>query len=362
MELKTPLYENHVKHNGKIVPFAGFLLPVQYEKGIIAEHMAVRTECGLFDVSHMGEILCSGPDAEKNLDYILPNKIAGMYDGQVKYMPMCNENGGIVDDLLVYKVKDNSYLLVVNASNIAKDYDWFVAHQFGDVVFTNISDQVGQIAIQGPKAIDVMKKLMPEEALPSKYYTARYDGCIDGMKFVISRTGYTGERGYEIYLAAEETPRMWELLLETGKEEGLICCGLGARDTLRLEAGLPLYGHEMTDDITPLETSLDFFVKMEKGDFIGKEALIAKGEPTKKRIGLKVTGRGIVREHSDIFVGDKKIGKTTSGTKLPYLNGAYAMAIIDTEYTEIGTEVEVDVRGRRITAEVMTYNFYKSKR
>ncbi len=362
MELKTPLYENHVNHNGKIVPFAGYLLPVQYEKGIIAEHMAVRTECGLFDVSHMGEILCSGPDAEKNPEYILPNKIGGMYDGQVKYMPMCNEEGGIVDDLLVYKVKDNSYLLVVNASNIDKDYAWFLAHQFGDVEFKNISAEVGQIAIQGPKAIDVMKKLMPEEALPSKYYTARYDGCIDGMKFVISRTGYTGERGYEIYMAAEDTPKMWELLLETGKEEGLICCGLGARDTLRLEAGLPLYGHEMTDDISPLETSLDFFVKMEKGDFIGKEALIAKGEPTKKRIGLKVTGRGIVREHCDVFVGDKKIGETTSGTKLPYLNAAYAMAIIDAEYTEYGTEVEVDVRGRRIPAEVMTYNFYKSKR
>lgn len=362
MELKTPLYENHVQHNGKIVPFAGYLLPVQYEKGIIAEHMAVRTECGLFDVSHMGEILCAGPDAEKNLDYLLPNKIAGMYDGQVKYTPMCNENGGIVDDLLVYKIKENSYLLVVNASNIAKDYEWMKAHQFGDVVFTNISEQVGQIAIQGPKAIDVMKKLMDEENLPSKYYTARYDGCIDGMKFVISRTGYTGERGYEIYLAAEDTPKMWELLLETGKEEGLICCGLGARDTLRLEAGLPLYGHEMTDDITPLETSLDFFVKMEKEDFIGKAALIEKGEPARKRVGLKVTGRGIVREHSDVYVGDKKIGETTSGTKLPYLNGAYAMAILDTEYTEIGTEVEVDVRGRRITAEVMTYNFYKSKR
>lgn len=362
MELKTPLYDNHVQHNGKIVPFAGFLLPVQYEKGIIAEHMAVRTACGLFDVSHMGEILCAGPDAEKNLEHLFPNKMTGMYDGQVKYTPMCNENGGIVDDLLVYKVKENSYLLVVNASNIAKDYEWMTAHQFGDVVFTNISDQVGQIAIQGPKAIDVMKKLVPEESLPVKYYTARYDGCIDGMKFVISRTGYTGEKGYEIYLAAEDTPKMWELLLETGKEEGLICCGLGARDTLRLEAGLPLYGHEMTDDISPMEASLDFFVKMDKEDFVGKTALIEKGEPKKKRIGLKVTGRGIVREHCDVFVGDKKIGETTSGTKLPYLNGAYAMAIIDTDYTEFGTEVEVDVRGRRITAEVMTYSFYKSKR
>lgn len=359
MELKTPLYDNHVQHKGKIVPFAGYLLPVQYDTGVVGEHMAVRTACGLFDVSHMGEILCTGPDAEKNMDYILTNQVVGMYDGQAKYTPMCNENGGIVDDLIIYRVKENTYLMVVNASNKDKDFEWMKAHGFGDAVFTDISPQVGQIALQGPKAIDVLKKLTAEENIPEKYYTANFNGVVGGMKCIISRTGYTGEDGVELYLAAEDTPKMWELLLETGKEEGLICCGLGARDTLRMEAGMPLYGHEMTDDITPKEVGLGFFVKMTKEDFVGKSALVEKGAPTRRRVGLKVTGRGIVREHCDVFIGDEKIGETTSGTHLPYLKAPYAMALIKTEYKELGTAVEVEVRGRRIAAEVCAIPFYK---
>jgi len=359
MELKTPLYENHVQHKGKIVPFGGYLLPVQYEAGVVAEHMAVRTACGLFDVSHMGEIICAGPDAEKNLNMLLTNDFSGMYDGQARYSPMCNEQGGIVDDLIVYKIRDNAYLMVVNAANKDKDYAWMKTQEFGDCTYSDISSQVGQIALQGPKALDVLKKLTDEEQIPKKYYSANFNGEVGGMKCIISKTGYTGEDGVELYLAWEEAPKMWELLLETGKEDGLICCGLGARDTLRLEASMPLYGHEMNDEITPLEAGLGFFVKMGKEDFVGKKALEEKGAPKQKRVGLKVTGRGIVREQADLYIGEKKVGVSTSGTHLPYLKAPYAMALVDVECAEPGTVIEADVRGRRIQTEVVKLPFYK---
>lgn len=359
MEKKTPLYEAHVKHGGKIVPFAGFLLPVQYGTGVITEHMAVRTACGLFDVSHMGEFLLTGPDAVKNLNQILTNDYTTMYDGQARYSPMCNDNGGVVDDLIVYKVRDEHYFIVVNAANIDKDFAWMKGHVFGDVTLENISENVAQIALQGPKAQEILEKLVAKEEIPEKYYSANFHTEVKGMKCVISRTGYTGEDGFEFYVGAEHAEELWELLLETGKEEGLIPCGLGARDTLRLEAAMPLYGHEMTDDITPLEARLGMFVKMGKEDFIGKKAIEEKGEQKVIRVGLKVTGRGIVREHEDVYVGDTKIGTTTSGTHCPYLKAPLAMALVDVAYKEPGTAIEVDVRGRRVQAEVVKLPFYK---
>lgn len=359
MELKTPLYETHLKYEGKIVPFGGYLLPVQYKTGVITEHMAVRTGCGLFDVSHMGEIMCVGPDAVKNLNHLLTNDYTTMYDGQARYSPMCNDEGGVVDDLIVYKVRDDHYFIVVNAANKDKDFAWMKAHEFGDAVFTDISATVGQIALQGPQAVDILKKLVDEADIPKKYYSAYFHKTVGGMDCIISKTGYTGEDGFEFYMAAEDAPKFWELLLETGKEEGLIPCGLGARDTLRLEAAMPLYGHEMTDEITPLEAGLGMFVKMDKEEFIGKATLEAKGAPERKRVGLKVTGRGIIREHADVFVGDQKIGLTTSGTHCPYLKAAVAMALLDAKYTEIGLAVEVDVRGRRVAAEVIALPFYR---
>lgn len=362
MELKTPLYETHVQHKGKIVPFAGYLLPVQYESGVIAEHMAVRTACGMFDVSHMGEILCEGKDAVRNLNYLLTNDYTSMYDGQARYSPMCNEHGGVVDDLIVYKVREDHYFIVVNAANKDKDFAWMKDHAFGDVTFTDISSSAAQIALQGPKAETILRRLVPDEMIPKKYYSCKFDGEINGIKCIISRTGYTGEDGFEFYLAAEEAQRLWELLLETGKDEGVICCGLGARDTLRLEASMPLYGHEMTDDITPFEAGLGFFVKMEKEDFIGKKALEEKGAPTQKRVGLKVTGRGIIREHCDIYVDGRKVGVTTSGTHCPYLKAPLAMAIVDRAYVQPGTQVEADVRGRRVAAEIVSLPFYKREK
>lgn len=356
---KTPLYDTHVKYKGKIVPFAGYLLPVQYDTGVIAEHMAVRTKCGLFDVSHMGEIVCKGPDALKNLNMLLTNDYTVMADGQARYSPMCNEKGGVVDDLIVYKVREDCYFIVVNAANKDKDYAWMKAHQFADVVFEDISGSVAQLALQGPKAMDILKKVVKEEDIPGKYYTCLFDREIRGMKCIISKTGYTGEDGVELYLAPQDAPGMWELLMEAGAEEGLIPCGLGARDTLRLEASMPLYGHEMDDVISPKEAGLGIFVKMDKEDFIGKQALLDKGPLARKRVGLKVIGRGIIREHQPVYIDGQQIGMTTSGTHCPYLGYPLAMALVDVRFKEPGTMVEVEVRGRRVPAEVVKLPFYK---
>lgn len=357
-ELKTPLYEAHVKAGGKIVPFGGYLLPVQYS-GVIDEHMAVRTKAGLFDVSHMGEVMCTGKDALANLQMILTNDFTNMVDGQARYSVMCNENGGTVDDLIVYKYKDECYFIVVNAANKDKDYQWMLDHQFGEVKFEDISGSVAQLALQGPKAMEILRKLTTEENIPEKYYHAVFNAEVAGMKCIVSKTGYTGEDGVEIYLSSEEAEKMWDALLEAGKEEGLIPCGLGARDTLRLEAAMPLYGHEMDDEVTPLETGLKFAVKMKKDDFIGKKALEEKGDITRKRVGLKVTGRGIVREHAEVYADDKLIGMTTSGTHCPFLGYPIAMALLDVDHTEIGTKVTVIVRGRKIEAEIVALPFYK---
>ena len=360
MELKTPLYDAHVKAGGKIVPFAGYLLPVQYGTGVITEHMAVREKAGLFDVSHMGEVLCQGKDALANLQKLLTNDFTNMVDGQARYSPMCNENGGTVDDLIVYKREDNDYFIVVNAANKDKDYQWMLDHQFGEVTFTDASSEYGQIALQGPKAMEILKKLTAEENIPKKYYHAVFDTEVAGIPCIISKTGYTGEDGVELYLASENAEKMWDALLEAGKDEGLIPCGLGARDTLRIEAAMPLYGHEMDDEISPLETGLKFAVKMGKEeDFIGKKAMEERGEPKITRIGLKVTGRGIIREHQDIYIGEKKIGHTTSGTHCPFLGYPIAMALVDAGSVEIGNKVEVDVRGRKVEAEVIALPFYK---
>lgn len=357
-ELKTPLYEAHVKAGGKIVPFGGYLLPVQYS-GVIDEHMAVRTKAGLFDVSHMGEVMCTGKDALANLQMILTNDFTNMVDGQARYSVMCNENGGTVDDLIVYKYKDECYFIVVNAANKDKDYQWMLDHQFGEVKFEDISGSVAQLALQGPKAMEILRKLTTEESIPEKYYHAVFNAEAAGMKCIVSKTGYTGEDGVEIYLSSEDAEKMWDALLEAGKEEGLIPCGLGARDTLRLEAAMPLYGHEMDDEVTPLETGLKFAVKMKKDDFIGKKALEEKGDITRKRVGLKVTGRGIVREHAEVYADDKLIGMTTSGTHCPFLGYPIAMALLDVDHTEIGTKVTVIVRGRKIEAEIVALPFYK---
>ena len=358
MEKKTPLYDVHVEEGGKIVPFAGYLLPVQYGTGVIKEHMAVRQQCGLFDVSHMGEILFTGPGALATLNHLLTNDYTTMPLNKVRYGVMCNEKGGTIDDLVVYKFGEEKYLAVVNAANRDKDYAHMAANVLPDTKCEDISDTVAQLALQGPKAPAILKKLLPEESIPKGYYTAVPEATIDGTKCMISRTGYTGELGYEIYTANENAAKLWKVLRQAGEEFGLIPCGLGARDTLRLEAAMPLYGHEMDEEISPLEAGLDFGVKLGKEEFIGKDALVAAGDPKRTRVGLEVTGRGIIREHQDVYKGDEKVGVTTSGTHCPFLGKAIAMALVSAGSLAEGDEVEVDVRGRRVAAKVVPLPFY----
>lgn len=364
MEKKTPLYECHAALGGKIVPFAGYLLPVQYGTGVIAEHMAVRTKAGLFDVSHMAEILLEGPDALKNANMLTTVFVDEMTDGQVKYSPMCNEQGGIVDDLMVYRLKADKYLFVVNAANHEKDYAWMKAHISGDVKMTDISEDVAQIALQGPASDEILAKLCPPESIPTVYYTFIERGKITlssgkVIEAIVSRTGYTGEDGFELYCAAADAPELWNTLLEAGKEEGLIPCGLGARDTLRMEAAMPLYGHELNDELTPKESGIGYFCKMDKPDFIGKAAIEAKGAPAVKRVGLRITGKGIAREHSDVYINGEKVGHVTSGTHCPFIGKAIAMAYLPTALAVVGQSVQVDVRGRMIDAEIIKLPFYK---
>lgn len=358
-ELKTPLYDVHVEEGGKIVPFAGYLLPVQYATGVVKEHLAVRTAAGLFDVSHMGEFVVSGPGALATLNHMLTNDFTNMTTGRVRYSVACYENGGCVDDLIVYKFGEESYLVVVNAANRHKDFEHLSNYILDDTTFEDISDTVAQIALQGPKAPAIIAKLLPEEQIPQKYYTAVKSAQIEGIECMISRTGYTGELGYEIYCAAENGAKLWKALRAAGEEFGCIPCGLGARDTLRLEAAMPLYGHEMDETVSPLETDLDFGVKLDKPDFVGKKALVEAGTPARKRIGLEVTGRGIIREHMPVFKGDEQVGTTTSGTKCPFIDKAVAMALVKNGSLEEGDEVEVEVRGRRVAAQVVPLPFYK---
>lgn len=354
MERKTPLYSQHEHLEGKIVPFAGYLLPVQYSGGVIAEHKAVRERAGIFDVSHMGEAILEGPDAVANLEHLLTNRFGDMALGGARYAVMLYEDGGTVDDLIVYRRGEEKFLLVLNASNKDKDVAWIAEHLTGNVRFADISDQVAQIALQGPDSKAVLTTLVPEAQLPGKYYTFTENVTVAGVSCMVSRTGYTGEFGYELYMAPEGAEAVWCALLEAGAQP----CGLGARDTLRLEAAMPLYGHELSAEIDPITAGLDFVVKLDKEDFIGKAALVEKGTPGKVRVGLKVTGRGIVREHEAVFIGDTRVGETTSGTHCPTLNVGCAMAYIDRHHSEVGTAVEVEVRGRRVAAEIVSLPFY----
>jgi aminomethyltransferase len=354
MEKKTPLYDWHEANGGKIVPFAGYLLPVQYETGLIAEHCAVREKAGLFDVSHMGEFTISGKGALGALQGLFTNDFAKMTVGRVRYTLMCNERGGIIDDLVVYKMDEERYLLVVNAANREKDAAWIRSH-LESAVFEDLSDSYGQIALQGPASPSILAQI--SETIPQKYYTSIEKGKAAGIDCVISQTGYTGEMGFEFYCKSGDTEALWSKLLEAGKSAGLVPCGLGARDTLRLEASMPLYGHDMDETVNPFEAALSFAVKMDKDDFIGKSALLGKEKPERIRTGLKALGRGIIREQCQVFYRGKKTGVTSSGTWLPWLKQSMAMAMLDSDCPQSG--LEVDVRGKMIEAETCAMPFYK---
>ena len=339
---QTPLYQWHESHGGRLVPYAGFSLPVQYETGIITEHNAVRKEAGLFDVSHMGEFLITGKDVLKNFQTIFTNDFSNMKSGRVRYTLLCNEEGGILDDLVVYKMDEERYMLVVNAANREKDRAWIESRLSGSCSLEDVSDTLAQIALQGPASQAILSTL--SKTIPEKYYTFIEKGKAGEIPCIISRTGYTGEDGFELYCKNDEALPLWEKLLAAGGDSGLISCGLGSRDTLRLEAGMPLYGHEMDETITPFEAGLSFAVKMEKPDFIGKNALTGKEKAPRIRTGLEITGRGIVREKSPVFCQGQEIGQTTSGTFCPHLGKALAMALLESKYAEPGTAVEIEVR------------------
>lgn len=364
-EKKTALYEDHVALGGKMVPYAGWLLPVQYPSGTSKEHVAVRETCGLFDVSHMGEIRVKGAGAGDFLDYVLTNPMSKLKVGKVRYAILCREDGGTLDDLVVYRLGEEDFLLVVNAANSDRDFAW-LEEQAGkwegeEITVENASPYIGQLALQGPKAKEILAPLVDEGDLPEKFFSFEENLKIKGVDALVSRTGYTGEFGYEIYLPWDEVPVVWEALLEEGEKYGLLPCGLGARDTLRLEAGLPLYGHELSEDINPLEADLGFAVKLDRPEFIGQDAL--SQELSIKRIGLEIVDRGIAREDSEIYLGEEKIGMVTSGTKSPYTKRSIAQALVATDLgIEKLDEVEVDVRGRRLKAKVVEMPFYEQKK
>lgn len=338
---RTAFYDTHLALGGRMVEFAGYELPVQYS-GILEEHRAVRNAAGLFDVSHMGEFLFEGDGAEAALNMLLTNDIRGMTDGRVRYSLLPNEKGGAVDDVLVYRMNARKFLVVVNGANVQKDAA-HVGKYLSGCDFSDVSEEVCQIALQGPASQRIMEKLARD--IPMKYYTFVERAEVAGIPVLLSRTGYTGEDGFELYAAVRDAEALYAAVYEAGKEFGLIPCGLGARDTLRLEAGMPLYGHELDEDIPVNEVGLDFAVKLGKEDFVGKQAILAH-VPEYERVGVRVTGKGIVREHCDVHSDGVVVGRSTSGTHSPTLGCGIAMLRL-----KKGAEGELsaDVRGRSVS-------------
>lgn len=360
-ELKrTPLFDAHNRYGGKLVDFAGWEMSVQFE-GLTAEHEAVRNAAGIFDVSHMGEIEVRGKDAEAFVHYLVTNDVAALEDNQIVYTFMCYPDGGIVDDLLVYKFNTEYYYLVVNASNTDKDFAWMNENKGTyDVEIINISDSVSQVAVQGPKAEEIVQELTDTNLSEIAFFYFKNDVVINGANCLISRTGYTGEDGFEIYADNDKIDALWDKIIEVGKDKGLKPAGLGARDTLRFEATLPLYGHEIDKDISPLEAGLGFFVKLNKENFIGKDALVQQKEEGLKRkvIGFEMKENGIPRQGYEVKVDDKVIGVVTTGYNSPTLKKNIGYALIDAEYAALGTPIDIQVRKKTLKAEVVSKKFY----
>ena len=357
--LHTPLHAWHVAHHGRMVDFAGWDMPVQYTS-IIDEHHAVRRRVGLFDISHMGRLRFEGADACAFLDRLLTNDVAALQPGQVRYSLVCREDGGILDDVLVYRFV-GYYMLVVNASNRGKIVAWCEQHRDGcDVSIDDQTLQVGMIAVQGPAALGLLQPLCAEPLSPMKYYTAA-ESTVGESKAIVSRTGYTGEDGFEVMVPALHAAVLWETLMQQGASAGIASCGLGCRDTLRLEAAMPLYGHELDENIDPLTAGLTFGVKLDTADFIGKPALLQrKATPAGiKRVGLQLEGRRIAREGTPVVHNGQPIGRVTSGTFSPTLERTIAMGYVNTEHATVGARLNVDLRGTLIPAEVVRLPFYR---
>lgn len=364
-ELKqTPLFDSYAKYGGKTIDFGGWNLPVQFSS-IKAEHEAVRTKAGLFDVSHMGEIFVEGSESLAYLQKLVTNDVSKVAINQTQYTTMCYEDGGVVDDLLIYRLEENRYLLVVNAANIEKDFEWMKKQAFGDVKITNRSAEFGQLALQGPIAEEVLQLLTNTDLQEIKPFRLQQHVTISGYDTLVSRTGYTGEDGFEIYASEEAIVALWDQILQAGEAKGVIPCGLGARDTLRFESCLPLYGQELSNTISPLEAGINFVVKLNKqDDFIGKAALLAQKENgvARKSVGIEMIDKGIPRHGYKVFKGDEEIGEVTTGTQSPLTKRNIGLALVNSEYAVVGQELEIEIRNRRLKVKTVETPFYKRQK
>ena len=356
---RTPLHAEHVALGGKLVPFAGFEMPIQYSAGITAEHRAVREAAGLFDVSHMGQIMVRGPQALDLVQHLFINDASRIEVGQAQYSAMCLESGGVIDDVVIYRYPDR-YMLVVNAANVDKDRRWIESLSSDyDVEVEDASERIALLAFQGPAARSIMNRLAGIDIADVTYYRFR-EGDVAGMPATISGTGYTGEDGFELYVAVEDAAALWRKLLEEGEGAGLVPAGLGARDSLRLEMGYALYGNDLDEEHTPLESGLGWVTKLDKGSFVGRMALLAQKEAgvPRRLVGLTVAGRGFPRPGYAILSGGETIGRVTSGTVSPSLGIGIALGYVESEKATPGTRLEIDARGRPLDAVVVRPPFY----
>jgi aminomethyltransferase len=361
---QTPLNATHRRQGGKMVDFGGWDMPVQYPAGTVEEHLRTRKHAGLFDVSHMGEIDVRGPAAIPFVNRITSNDAAKLLDGQAQYSALTTPEGTVVDDLLVYRVAEDHLLLVVNASTTGKDWEWIASHQGSeDVQLKNVSAEYCQLALQGPDALRILQTLTDVPLAEIKYYHFR-EGTVDGVPSIVSRTGYTGEDGFEVYAAPDRADQLWNKMLEAGgygTDEGVLPCGLAARNTLRLESAMALYGHEIDDTTTLLEANLGWICKLNKGDFIGREALAKQKEAgiARKLVGFEVTERGIARDGQDILINGERLGRVTSGSPAPFLKKNIGLAYVPVEFAKVDQELQIEVRGRPVGAKIVPTPFYK---
>jgi aminomethyltransferase len=359
----TPLYERHRDLGARLVEFGGWEMPVQYTS-IIEEHRAVRQRAGLFDVCHMGEFRIQGADALALLQYLVPNDVGKLAINQALYTQLCLPNAGTIDDLLIYRLGEQEYMAVVNAGTMPKDWAWFSEHaaNYTNIDIVNISYETGLIALQGPYAESILQPLTTSTQLSGIAYYHVEPGTVAGIECLISRTGYTGEDGFELYTQADQVGALWDAVLEAGRPQGLLPAGLGARDTLRLEAGYCLYGHELREDITPLEAGLGWTIKLNKGtDFIGRQALVDEKQDglRRKLVGLMLRERGVPRAGYVIMRTNEPIGEVTSGTMCPTLDQPAALGFVTPDLSTPGTMLAVEIRGKPVAAEVVTLPFYK---
>jgi aminomethyltransferase len=360
---RTPLYEAHVAAAGRIVEFAGWVMPVQYS-GVIDEHRNVRERAGLFDVSHMGELRIRGPDAVDYLQRVTCNDVSRLRPGRAHYTGLTTPDGGFVDDLLVYRLDTADFLLVTNAANTAKDLAWLERHLSDlEVEVRNESSDWAQIALQGPLALEILTPHVEASLDVLKYYRF-VRTSVEGVDCIVSRTGYTGEDGFEIYLPPDEALQLWDVLLATGGPRGLKPAGLGARDTLRLEAKMPLYGQDIDETTTAFEADLGWIVKLDKGDFIGRDRLLRQAREglARKLVGFEIQGRAIARHGYSIFRSGREVGRVTSGSFAPFLEKSIGLAYLPIDISDPGSEFEVRIRNREVPARVVPTPFYKRPR